>query len=55
LKATVNAFWLYGLTKSKEFLLQIHIIMMYTNFITNLIFALAVLWTPKKQASILPY
>jgi hypothetical protein len=55
LNTLVNTFWLYGLGKSEEFLLKIHIIMMYTNLFTNLMLALAVLWIPKKQPSILPF
>jgi hypothetical protein len=53
-KVLINSFWIYGLTKSNTFRLQIYTVLMYLNFITNLIYALAVLWIPKKQPSILP-
>jgi hypothetical protein len=55
LNSLVNAFWLYGLLKSREFLQGIQDIMMYTNLLNNLIFTTAIIWIPRKQASILPY
>lgn len=45
----VNAYWLYGLTKSRDFLLKILVIALYVNLISNLIYALAILWLPRKQ------
>lgn len=51
----INAFWLYGLTKNQKFLIAIYRILQYTNLFTNLIFALASLWIPRKQPSILLY
>ena len=57
-KALVYAFVLYGATGSDQFLLNLFIIMVYINLITNLLFALAVLWMPRKvkylQLSLLP-
>jgi ABC-type taurine transport system ATPase subunit len=51
-KVLINTFWLYGLSKSKAFLLQMAYIMVYINLFTNLIYAFAVLWIPKRQPSI---
>lgn len=53
-KVFVGLFWLYGLNKSMEFTLNIVIIMIYINFITNLIYALAFLWMPTKHRFSLP-
>jgi hypothetical protein len=50
----VNSFWLYGLTGSKSFLLYVSKILVYVNLFTNLIYALAILWIPKKQPYLLP-
>lgn len=54
IKVLVNAFWLYGLSSSREFLLQVSRILVIVNLITNLIYALAIVWIPKKQPSLLP-
>ena len=55
LKALVNSFWIYGFTKSQSFLRGIQNIMMYTNLFVNIIYALAALWIPKRQTSILQF
>lgn len=55
LKVLQNAFWIYGLNKnSNSFLGAMLDIHTWVNLLTNLIYALAVLWIPRKQASILP-
>jgi len=53
-KVLVNTFWLYGLKQSKSFVLNIYTILIYINLFCNLIYALATLWIPKKQPSLLP-
>ena len=49
LKVLVHSFWLYGLNSSRNFLLKVYIIMIYVNLLSNLIYALAVLWMPRKR------
>jgi hypothetical protein len=53
-KILVNSFWLYGLKKSQDFVMGIYTIMIYINLFCNLIYALAALWIPRKQPSLLP-
>lgn len=53
-KVIVEAFWIYGLKSSTSFQLLIWNISVYVNFFTNLIYAVAILWIPKRQLSILP-
>lgn len=48
-KALIEIFWIYGLNASKEFRIQVYDIMTFVNLIVNLIFALAVLWMPRKR------
>lgn len=47
-KALIQAFVIYGVSGSNSFLLNIHIIMIYVNLATNLLYALAVLWMLRK-------
>ncbi|MGZ3838190.1 MAG: hypothetical protein ACXVBR_03490 [Flavisolibacter sp.] len=54
IKVLVNAFWLYGLASSRQFLLQVSRILVFVNLITNLVYALALVWIPKKQPCLLP-
>ena len=54
-KVLVESFWLYGLNKGKIFRNNVYLILAYINLFTNLIFALAVLWMPKKLQFTLPY
>ncbi|WP_276504440.1 hypothetical protein [Terrimonas pollutisoli] len=49
----VEAFWHYGLNRSRFFRLRIYEIMAYINLFTNLLFAFAVLWIPLKPRYIL--
>jgi hypothetical protein len=53
-KILVNSFWLYGLKRSQDFVMGIYAIMIYINLFCNLIYALATLWIPRKQPSLLP-
>lgn len=53
-RGIVEAFWIYGLKSSTSFQLLIWNISVYVNLFTNLIYAVAILWIPKKQPSILP-
>ena len=52
-KVFVYAFWISGL--SSGFLSGLFAIMVYINFLTNLIYAIAVLWMPRKLEFSLPY
>ena len=49
----VEIFWKYGLTKRSTFGFNVYIILEYVNLITNLVYALAILWMPRKQKFIL--
>ncbi|MBN8782733.1 MAG: hypothetical protein ABS85_15725 [Sphingobacteriales bacterium SCN 48-20] len=49
----LEAFWLYGLNKSRVFQLRIYYLMSYINLFTNIIFALATLWMPLKRRYIM--
>lgn len=50
-----EVFWLYGLNSSSGFRVNVYTIMLWINLVTNLIYALAVLWMQKRQAFTLPY
>ena len=52
-KVLINTFWLYGLSKSMLFLRFIYSILIFINLFTNLIYALAILWIPRKPLSLL--
>jgi hypothetical protein len=54
-KVLVEVFWLYGLSGSSRFRVNIYSIMIWINFATNLIYALAVLWIPPKQRFSMQY
>jgi hypothetical protein len=54
-KVVVYAFWIYGESSSHTFLLKLFSIMIYVNLLSNLIYALAVLWMPRKIGYTLPY
>lgn len=49
----VEAFWIFGLNRSRSFRLGIYEILAYINLITNLIFAFAFLWIPTRLRYIL--
>jgi hypothetical protein len=48
-KALILAFAIYGVNSNSPFLLNIYIIMIYVNFFVNLLYALAVVWMPRKN------
>ena len=48
LKIICDAWWLYSPTSSTEFLTVVFLSMIITNFLTNLLFILAILWIPRK-------
>ena len=47
-KTFLQTFALYGATTKSNFLLNIYLILIYVNLGVNLLYALAVLWIPKK-------
>lgn len=49
----VEVFWMYGLNKSSVFRIRIYLVFSYINLITNLVFAFATLWIPKKPTYIM--
>lgn len=51
----VEAFWIYGVRMSPEFRTSLHYIFVCVNFLCNLIYALTILWMPKRQAFSLQY
>jgi hypothetical protein len=53
--ALVEIFWIYGLNKSNTFRNGIYTILDYINIFTNIIYAIAILWIPKKQEFIPQY
>jgi hypothetical protein len=50
----VEIFWLYGINSNSIFEGRLQDILEVINLITNLTFALAILWIPRKQKFILP-
>lgn len=54
-RVLVEAFWIYGLKSSLDFQLLVLNVSVFVNLFTNLIYAVALLWIPRKQPSILPY
>ena len=52
LKIIVHTFWLYGVSVSREFRLQIVYLMIYLNFFVNMIYIVVVLWMPNKPRSL---
>lgn len=50
-----EVFWMYGTYLNKEFRTNLYKIVIWNNMFCNLIYALAVLWMPKRQAFSLPY
>ncbi len=49
----IEIFWVYGLNSSAEFQREVYRILAYINLAVNLIYALALLWIPKKRESLL--
>lgn len=48
-KVLVEAFWIYGLNSSDHFRISVYNILHVINLISNLLYALAVVWIPKKK------
>jgi len=48
-KAMVEIFWVWGLNGSVPFRLKVYRIMTFINLAVNLIYALAILWIPRKR------
>jgi len=53
-KVLLEVFWLYGVNKSDNFRTSVYEIHAWINLFSNLIYALAVIWMPKKQRFLLP-
>lgn len=53
-KVLLEIFWLYGLNSSREFRVEVYNIFKYINLFANLIYALAILWIPRKREYMLP-
>ena len=53
-KALIEIFWVYGLNASKNFRVEVYRIMTYINLTVNIIYAIAVLWMPRKREFMLP-
>jgi hypothetical protein len=53
-KLFIEIFYAYGLNKSHEFHRKVFDLIVYVNLFSNLIYALASLWIPKKQKFIQP-
>lgn len=51
----IGVFWIYGFGGSSSFRRHMVWILIYINLVVNLVFALAVLWMPKKLRFSLPY
>lgn len=52
-KALIEIFWVYGLNSTRDFRVEVYRIMTYINLTVNLIYAIAILWMPRKQESLL--
>jgi hypothetical protein len=52
-KILVEAFWVYGLNNSMKFQQNVYAILMYLNLFVNILYALAILWIPRKREYIL--
>jgi hypothetical protein len=47
--ALIEIFWVYGLNSSRDFRVQVYRVMTWINLSVNFIYALAVLWMPRKR------
>jgi hypothetical protein len=47
--AIIEIFWVYGLNASRDFRVQVYRVMTWINLSVNFIYALAVLWMPRKR------
>jgi hypothetical protein len=48
-KILIEIFWVYGLNSTDEFRTEVYRIMTFINLLVNLIYALALIWIPRKQ------
>ena len=48
LKVLIETFWFYGFSASKDFRNNVFLIMIWINLFVNLLYALAILWIPRK-------
>ncbi len=51
-KILIEAFWLYGLRSSRDFRINVYLLLTWINLVVNLIYAVALLWIPKKPQHI---
>lgn len=54
IKILVEAFWLYGISLSPGFQYNIYFILISVNIIKHILYALAILWMPRKQIFTMP-
>lgn len=54
-KATIETFYLFQINFSDRFYIQVHFVLEIVNAFVNLVFALAILWIPRRQKFILPF
>lgn len=47
-KILIEAFWFYGLNVSRDFRINVYLLLTWINLFVNLIYAAAMLWIPKK-------
>ena len=52
-KILVEAFWYYGLHASRDFRIHVYLLLTWINLIVNFIYAVALLWIPKKPHHIM--
>jgi hypothetical protein len=45
----VEIFWIYGLNSGAEFRVQVYRILAFINLFVNLLYAVAIIWIPRKQ------
>lgn len=50
-----EVFWVYGKFLSRDFRLRMQHIFEWSNCISNIVYAFAILWMPRRQAFTLPY
>lgn len=52
--ALIEIFMIYGINESGTFMINVYAILAYTNLFVNLLFAVAILWVPKRQIFLTP-
>lgn len=53
-KILIEIFYIYGMMRSKDFRIGVFDIMRVINLICNLIYAVALIWIPRKNSSLMP-